>query len=89
MDNTSIDTINSKFFATSSTKLDLNSYTTDGIYIINGNATNSPVTNWCWLLVCRSIGTPFQLCMGDVSTNLYKRNGYSNGSFTGDWTKLF
>ena len=87
--NISLANTNSKFFAASSTKLDLNSYTTDGIYVIDGEPTNSPVTNWCLLLVCVSIGTPFQLCMGDTSTNLYKRNRFSNGAFTGAWTKLF
>lgn len=86
-----INTLNSNLFPyfKINTTIDLNNISTEGIYTITSSYSNGPATNNCLLIVIMSVGTPFQLWMGDNLYTMYKRYGLRDGRFTGDWTKLF
>ena len=71
------------------TTTDLNTLTTEGIYTIISSYANGPNTNNCLLIVVTSVGTPFQLWMGDNLYTLYKRFGLQDGKFTQSWAQLF
>ena len=72
------------------TTVDFNTLTTEGIYTITStDSINCPESNNCLLMVIESVGTPFQLWMGDNLYTMYKRCSLSNGQFSGAWTRLF
>lgn len=62
--------------------INFDDYKTDGIYFIRtGGNTNYATTegNHGVLFVCFSIGTPFQLFLGDSSINYFRKRYYSGG----------
>ena len=73
------------FYITSS--VDANTLVNDGIYLTKAALTNCPTTNHCVLLVCRNIGTPFQIFFPDNQPHIYKRWGLTDGQFKSNWYK--
>lgn len=67
---------------------DANTTVSTGIYECRCSITNAPMGNHAMLLVIMNVGTPFQIYWPDNQNYFYKRTGYSNGAFTGAWTKL-
>lgn len=57
--------------------------------ITSTDSINGPESNNCLLIVIKSVGTPFQLWMGDNLYTMYKRCRLQDGNFAQTWTKLF
>jgi len=66
---------------------DANQMVDDGMYLLITSPSNCPTTNHGVILVCRSIGTPFQIFFPDNQPFIYKRWGLSDGQFKGTWYK--
>lgn len=54
-------------------QVDANTIVDDGICLTKAALSNCPITNHCVLLVCRNIGTPFQVFSPDNQPCIYKR----------------
>ena len=73
---------------TLSTAVDFDTLVDTGIYhIAFTSGTNQPSANHGTLIVDASIGTPYQLWLPDNQNTAFKRNGLTDGKFSGGWVQ--